>query len=87
MQVKNDGSGPATGVLVRDRLPAGLKHEQGGFIEAELGTLGPGETKSLSLQTTAVQAGRQVNQLVVTAEGGFQVGAEAAVLVLERAPH
>lgn len=81
--VTNAGNGPATGVVVRDELPEGLSHPQGPVVEARLDTLGPGETKSLSLETTAVRPGRQANTVRVTADGGLEATAQALVTVTE----
>lgn len=79
--VSNPGTGPATNVLIHDRLPSGLQHPQGSEIEAEIGTLGAGETRTLTLTTTAVKSGRQVNEVRVTADDNLQASAQAAVAV------
>lgn len=81
--VTNAGNGPATGVAVRDELPDGLSHPQGPVIEAKLETLGPGETKNLTLETTAVRIGRYTNIARVTADGGLEATAQAFVTVTE----
>jgi uncharacterized repeat protein (TIGR01451 family) len=69
IKVTNDGSGPLHKVVLRDRLPEGLTHPQGNFIEAELGTLNAGETRSLTLRTKAIRTGRQLNEITATADG------------------
>jgi uncharacterized repeat protein (TIGR01451 family) len=81
LQVTNNGTGPATHVVVHDRLPRGLKHAQGSDVRAELGTLAPGESKALTLETTAVAGGRQVNEAVATADDGLEAPASAPVQV------
>jgi uncharacterized repeat protein (TIGR01451 family) len=83
IQVTNPGTGPATNVVVHDRLPPGLWYEQGSAIDAEIGTLAAGETKDLSLQTTAKQQGRQVNEFWVTGDGGLRASGCAAVNVTQ----
>jgi uncharacterized repeat protein (TIGR01451 family) len=83
LQITNTGTGPATGVILHDVLPAGLKHPQGEVIEADLGTLAPNETRSLKLETIAVQIGRQVNEAIVSGDGGIQATAKAVVLVTQ----
>lgn len=83
IQITNVGTGPATGVLLRDQLPPGLKHPQGNVIEADIGTLMPGESKDITLETTAVQVGRHVNEAVVTGDGGLRASAQAAVTVTQ----
>jgi uncharacterized repeat protein (TIGR01451 family) len=83
IQVANVGTGPATNVVLHDNLPAGLWHSQGHRIDADLGTLAPGETKIVPLQTTAVKAGPQANDISVTADDGLKSAAQCRVLVTE----
>src|SRR5262249_36601493 len=64
IQVCNRSATPLQRVTVRDYLPPGLQHPQGDQIEADLGTLEPGETRTVRLETQAVQSGRQVNEIV-----------------------
>jgi uncharacterized repeat protein (TIGR01451 family) len=80
IDVTNNGRDPLTEVLVRDELPAGLHHAVGKVIENSLGTLAPGQKKSLTLRVEAREAGRQINRLRArTREGRY---AQAQVLVL-----
>lgn len=81
LRVTNNGTGPATHVLVHDRLPAGLKHPSGQKVEAEVGTLAPGETKEVTLETTAVQGGSQVNEAAAAGDDGPEATARVAVAV------
>lgn len=69
MQITNTGAAPAVNVVLLDRLPAGLKHPGGSEVEADLGTLGPGQSKTVTLETTAIQPGRLTNEATVTADG------------------
>jgi uncharacterized repeat protein (TIGR01451 family) len=85
LQVTNIGTGPANGVVVRDHLPPGLRHEHGVEIEANIGTLAPGETRTISLETLATKAGHCVNEAVATGDDGLQASAQAAVTVTEPA--
>jgi len=85
IQVSNTGSGPATGVTIRDQLPAGLQHPQGPVIEADLGTIAPGQMRSMTLQTSAVRAGHFVNEVLVTADGGLQAAARAEIDITQPA--
>ncbi len=60
IQVKNEGTGPATKVKIHVALPPGLKHPQqrdGSPVEAELPVIAAGETRSVTLKTTAIQQG------------------------------
>jgi uncharacterized repeat protein (TIGR01451 family) len=81
VRVTNNGTGPATHVLVHDHLPAGLKHAQGAEVEAEVGTLSPGESQTVALPTTAVRGGRHLNEAVASADDGLEATARATVQV------
>jgi uncharacterized repeat protein (TIGR01451 family) len=83
LQVTNTGTGPATGVIMRDHLPEGLRHTNGPEVETDIGTLAAGESKSITLETTAVKAGRFVNQAVVSGDEGLQAIAQEPVVVTE----
>lgn len=83
IELANVGSGPATGVVLQDFLPAALRHPQGEVIEAEVGTLAAGETKKITLTTTAVALGQHVNEAQVVADGGIEEKAQAAFTVLQ----
>ena len=83
IQVANHSSAPLGHVVLHDQLPAGLEHPQGRIIEADVGTLGAGETKSLHLEVVADQTGRFVNEVSAVAEGGLHVHASTAVQVTE----
>jgi uncharacterized repeat protein (TIGR01451 family) len=83
IRITNDTAAAVRQVVVHDQLPPGLKYEKGSSIEADLGLLGPGETRTLSLQVQAVSVGRMVNQVTVRAEGGMHAEAAAAVQVSE----
>ena len=46
--ISNPGSA-ATGVMLLEDIPAGMKHFAGPSLEFEVGTLAPGESRSLDL--------------------------------------
>ncbi|HKB06516.1 MAG TPA: hypothetical protein VKD90_30250, partial [Gemmataceae bacterium] len=84
IQVKNEGTGPASRVKIHVALPPGLRHAQqrdGSPVEAELATLAAGESKSVTLKTIAVQAGQQVCELTVLAEACTAITAKATAMV------
>jgi uncharacterized repeat protein (TIGR01451 family) len=85
LRVSNQGDGPATKVMLHDELPEALQHESGPSIDADIGTLGPGESKEVRLETKAVKPGRCLNRASVSAENVATVTAEASVLVTEAA--
>lgn len=79
--VSNPGSGPATNLWLRGKLPEGLTHAQGPVIEAEIGTLGPGESRSVTLTTQAAKSGKFINEMVATADGGLEASAHATISI------
>lgn len=83
--VANPGTGAATHVVLRERLPAALKHPQGNDIEADLGTLAAGATRTITLSTTAARGGKHVVEGTVTADDGLQAEAQATITVAEAA--
>jgi uncharacterized repeat protein (TIGR01451 family) len=83
LQVTNTGTGTATGVVLHDDLPSGLKHEQGSRLDADIGTLQPGESKKVTLQATAAHAGPQINEVLATSSEGLRATAHATVLLTE----
>ena len=71
--VKNEGNGPATNVYIQEDVPPQLSFD-GGIRELEypLGTLAPGQSKSVRLSLNAAQAGQFKNTIVAFADGGLQ---------------
>jgi uncharacterized repeat protein (TIGR01451 family) len=76
-RVRNTGRVPASGVTIRNVLPAALRHPDGDDLEYEIGQLAAGKTREVKLVLTAAQAGPTVNRVVVTADGN--VAEEAQV--------
>jgi uncharacterized repeat protein (TIGR01451 family) len=81
IEVTNNGTAPVSNLVLHDQLPSGLRHPQGDRIEADLGTLAPQKTRKLTLATTAVQAGRQVNKTMIVLGKKVLGEAQAEVLV------
>jgi uncharacterized membrane protein len=73
IEVRNPGSGDATGVMLLENVPPNVKHVAGPALEFELGTLHPNETRELDLVLTAEKAGKVVNTLTAKADGNLQV--------------
>ena len=73
IDIKNDGDGPAKDVVIQEDLPEGLEFSDG-FRELEyaIGTLGPGQSKKVSLELKAAKIGRYRNTLVAYGTGGLQ---------------
>src|SRR5262249_10500483 len=79
IDVTNVGNGPATGVTLNDKLPAGLEHPQGERLKTDLGTIPPGETRTVTLVCKATAVGRYVNEVTaVGADGIAATGTPAA---------
>jgi uncharacterized repeat protein (TIGR01451 family) len=85
LQVANSGTGTATHVLVRDQLPPGLRHPGGAHVEADVGTLAAGETKTLTLRAQVVQMGRQVNEAVASGDDCASVTSQSAISITQAA--
>ena len=79
-KIRNLGSTLATGVLIHNVLPAGLRHPAGDDLEFEIGDLPPGGVREVTLQMQAAQAGTAVNRSIVTADGAVS---EEAVTQLD----
>jgi uncharacterized repeat protein (TIGR01451 family) len=80
--VTNVGKTDATGVVIRDVLPASLRHPDGDDLEYEIGPLPAGKSRDVELMLTAAQPGRTVNRAVVTADGNVTEEASASVEVV-----
>jgi len=83
IRITNNGTQPLAGLVLRDRVPAGLQHAAGPELEADLGALEPGKTRSVTLTTKAVQPGRFGNDVIVAAADGQHAEAHATIQVME----
>ncbi len=81
VELANVGTGPAEGIVIRDQLPEGLQHPAGEFIEADVGTLQPGQAKAIELTVKAVAKGKLVNEVTATGEDDLNVTDSTAVVV------
>lgn len=73
IELRNPGSGDATGVMLLENVPQNVKHAAGPALEFEVGTLRAGETRQMELVLTAEKAGPVTNTLIARAEGNLQV--------------
>ncbi|HEX9795035.1 MAG TPA: hypothetical protein VGC54_13715 [Planctomycetota bacterium] len=70
--VSNNGDAPARNVRIIDELPSGLVSEAGGRnISMDIGTLGAGESRTVSAIARAERPGTYENCATATAEGGL----------------
>ncbi|GIW81534.1 MAG: hypothetical protein KatS3mg105_3341 [Gemmatales bacterium] len=80
--VSNPGNGPATNVVLNDSFDPGLEHEsRANPVELRLGTLNPGETRTVPLVLTPRREGRFVNRVTATADGGLTAQDDHPVVV------
>ena len=73
IEIRNPGSGDATGVMLFENVPPNVKHASGPALEFEIGTLRAGETRELDLVLLAEKAGKVTNTLTARAQGSLQV--------------
>ncbi|MEM9185880.1 MAG: CARDB domain-containing protein [Planctomycetota bacterium] len=73
IEIRNPGTGAATGVVLLENVPENLRHEAGAALEFEVGSLAAGETKTLELVMQAEKAGHVVNTLTARADGNLEV--------------
>jgi len=66
--VTNPGTGVASGVVLEERIPAGLQHPAGTELEYDVGELKPKESRQLQLQMIAQRPGLVTNVLVARGE-------------------
>ena len=80
--VTNPGSGAATNVVLLDDFDPGLEHvtkPANNKLKLPVGTLAPGESKTVQLMLTAKQAGRLVSRAEATADNNLTAKAEHPV--------
>jgi uncharacterized repeat protein (TIGR01451 family) len=73
IELRNPGTGDATGVMLFENVPQNVRHAAGPALEFEIGTLRAGETRELELALIAEKAGKVVNVLTARADGNLQV--------------
>lgn len=73
IELRNPGSGDATGVMLFENVPQNVKHAAGPALEFDIGTLKAGETRELELVLLAEKPGKTVNVLSARADGNLQV--------------
>jgi uncharacterized repeat protein (TIGR01451 family) len=81
VEVKNPGTGPAENIVLQHRLPAGLQHPRGDYLEKDVGTLGPGERKEITLNVKAAERGRHVSRVMARADDGLEASTDAVMQI------
>jgi uncharacterized repeat protein (TIGR01451 family) len=82
IQLSNNGTTPIRNIVLRDQLPPGLSYPRGYLIEAGVGDLEPGQSRSVRLEAAAAQVGRYVNEIVAVADGGLRATSRCALEVV-----
>jgi uncharacterized repeat protein (TIGR01451 family) len=72
IKVSNPGTGVATNVKLEAVIPAGLEHLRGERLAMEIGSLNPGETRTVRIALTSIGGGEQVLNVQVVADGGLR---------------
>ncbi|MCI0680950.1 MAG: hypothetical protein L0Y71_02500 [Gemmataceae bacterium] len=81
IQVANHGGQTLTELMLHAKLGDGLAHPAGAHIEADVGDLAAGASRTFNVPVKAVRAGRQSVEVKITAAGGAEAEASATVPV------
>ncbi len=85
LEVKNTGSGTASGVKVMDVLPPGLKTTDGQQnVTADVGDLGPGQSKRVTINVKAERTGSFQNQATSAAAGNLTAQSNTTTTVVRQ---
>ncbi|MCF6150048.1 MAG: DUF11 domain-containing protein [Candidatus Kuenenia sp.] len=83
--VQNSGTGYAKNVQIKESLPEGLATQDGhSSVILKVGTLAPGETRTLSLNVTADKTGEYNNIATVAADGGLSAESNKTTTVVQK---
>ena len=82
--VTNTGNFCAYDVVVTDTLPAGVAHASGQkTLTTELGTLAPGESRDITVNTETTAIGEHCNVAQVSSSNAGSAKADACIVVVE----
>jgi len=82
--VTNVGNFCAYDVVLTDTLPAGVAHDSGNkVLTTDLGTLAPGESRDVTVNTTASATGEHCNTAVASSSNAGSVQDDACVVIVE----
>ena len=80
----NVGNFCAYDVVLTDTLPAGVSHDSGNStLTTNIGTLAPGESRDVTVNTTAAATGEHCNTAVASASNADSVSDDACIDVVE----
>jgi uncharacterized repeat protein (TIGR01451 family) len=80
--VSNPGTGVAQNVVIEVKVPQGLEHARGERLKMEVGSLNPGESRSVRLSLTATAGGEHSVQVEARAGAELRQAAASTVNVL-----
>lgn len=80
--ISNPGTGTLHNVVLEAEIPQGLEHVTAEFLQMQVGSLNPGESRTIRLALAAVMGGEQVLNIQAKAEGGLVQSAQARVNVI-----
>jgi len=84
MRFTNLSEVPTGKLLIKDRFDPGLEHAAAKrSIEADLGSLGPGESRQVSVTFRVTKAGRLCHTVELIGEGGVRASAEGCLTAAE----
>lgn len=80
--VSNPGSGVANNVKIESNIPQGLEHVRGESLVMDIGSLNPGETRTLRLALAAVSGGNHTVKITAQADAALTQSATADIHVV-----
>lgn len=80
--ITNPGNGIAKNVKLEALIPAGLEHPRGERLIMDVGSLNPGEARTIRLAVVAVTGGEKLVQVKATADGGLLQESSSTVKVI-----
>jgi len=80
--ISNPGTGTLHNVVLEAEIPKGLEHVTAEYLQMQVGSLNPGESRTIRLALAAVMGGEQVVNVVAKAEGGLVQTSQARVNVI-----
>jgi uncharacterized repeat protein (TIGR01451 family) len=73
IELRNPGTGEATGIVLEGLLPEALAHAAGRELEFDVGRLRPGESRRIDLRLSSKLPGTHPLRLVARADAGIEV--------------
>jgi uncharacterized repeat protein (TIGR01451 family) len=83
IRVANNSEATLKSIQLYDTLPAGLHHPSGPKIAASLGDLLPNDSRTITLETSAVETGTFQNKILAQADQGVETSASVEVVITE----